>query len=79
MDVKVGSGHLCRPTNSLKPLPKRLLAWLRRWRAYHRAAHRYESGTGLRAGNAVEVREAVQFLTGEYRTRVCLMSRWRCA
>ncbi|VDG84154.1 thymidine phosphorylase [Shigella dysenteriae] len=68
MDVKVVAARLCRPTNSLKPLPKRLFG--------------VANGAGVRttalltdmnqvlassAGNAVEVREAVQFLTGEYR------------
>ncbi len=29
------------------------------------------------AGNAVEVREAVQFLTGEYRNPLLMKSPWR--
>lgn len=62
MDVKVAA-RLCRPTNSLKPLPKRLLAWLTALASRTCAAASMNQVLSS-AGNAVEVREAVQFLTG---------------
>lgn len=67
MDVKVGSGafmptyELCRAGRSDRGCRQR------RRRAHHRAVNRYEPVLASSAGNAVEVREAVQFLTGEYR------------
>ncbi|XPE46307.1 hypothetical protein ACNKHO_27835 [Shigella flexneri] len=82
MDVKVGSCAFMPTYDCQWRWPKRLLAFERCGRAHDGIADRDEPGTGIERRYAVEVREAVQFLTGEYRNPrlfdVTMALWWRC-
>lgn len=80
MDVKVGSGAFM-PTYELSEALAEAIVGVANGAGVRTTALLTDMNQVLAssAGNAVEVREAVQFLTGNIVTRVCLMSRWRCA